>query len=261
MVSSSFSPTYWRSALGEVKSLRRLVFAALICALYVVVGSLFITVGDNLRVKFTFFFTAVGAAVYGPVLAVLVGAVSDILGYVIFPNGAYFPGYTLSAMVGALIYALFLYRKRITVLRLFLSKFLVNYLVNVGLGCLWSQIQFGKGYLYYAATSFIKNTLLLPMEVILLSALFAVLLPAFSRLGLLPSHEKKDLEKLTMTASAITVFGLDCLAAALAAFYFSTTLESGGLGFKILSAVLAVAGVFLLIWGPVSRRRKAKNEA
>ena len=254
MYISTFSPAYWRSALGEIKNLKRLVFAALICAFCVVVGALFITVGENLRVKFTFFFTAVGSAVYGPVLGILVGAISDILGYLLFPSGAFFPGYTLSSMAGALIYALLLYRKKITVLRIFLAKFLVNYLVNVGLGCLWSQILYGKGYLYYMTTSLIKNTLLLPIEVMLLSALFAILVPAFSRFGLLPSHDKKDLEKLTLGSSVFTVFGLDCVAACAASAYYSTTLNVGILGFRILAVVLGIAGAALLITGPLLRR-------
>lgn len=256
MTYSSFSPAYWRQAWLEVKNLKRLVFAALICALSIVIGGLFITVGDNLRVKFTFFIVATGSAVYGPVLALLVGAASDILSYVLFPSGAFFPGYTLSAMLGGLIYALFLYRKKITVLRLFTAKFLVNYLVNVGLGSLWSQIQFGKGYLYYMTTSFIKNTLLLPLEVILLSALFAMLVPVFSRMGLLPGHEKSELEKLSISSSAFTVFGLDCLIAAMCSLYYSTTTSSGVTVFRVLAAVLAVLGLGLLVAGPI-RRKKA----
>ncbi|MBQ9268253.1 MAG: folate family ECF transporter S component [Oscillospiraceae bacterium] len=256
MIQSTFSPAYWKAAWGELKSLRRLVFAALICALCVVVGSLFITVGDNLRVKFTFFFVAVGSAVYGPILGLLVGAVSDILGYVLFPSGAFFPGYTLSSMLGALIYALLLYRKKITVLRLFCAKFLVNYLVNVLLGSLWSRMMFGKGYLYYMTTSLIKNSLLLPVEVMLLAALFAVLLPVFSRMGLLPGHEKRELDRLTLGSSALPVFGLDCIAAACFSLYYSTTLENGVLIFRILAGVLFLLGIGLLLGGAVQRRRQ-----
>ena len=259
MIQSTFSPGYWRAACSELKNLRRLVFAALICALCVVVGSLFITVGDNLRIKFTFFFVAVGSAVYGPVAGLLVGAVSDILGYVLFPSGAFFPGYTLSSMLGAVIYALLLYRKKITVLRIFCAKFLVNYLVNVLLGSLWSRMMFGKGYLYYMTTSLVKNTLLLPVEVMLLSALFAMLLPVFSRMGLLPGHEKKDLEKLTFGSSAYTVFGLDCMVAAAASLYYSTTTQTGILVFRILTALLAVAGIGLLAAGALRLRKNIQN--
>jgi ECF transporter S component (folate family) len=258
---SVLSGAYWRAAAGELKSLRRLVFAALCCALSIVVGALYVVVGDNLRVYFTFFITAVGCAVYGPVMGVLVAAVTDTLNFILFPSGPYFPGYLLSEMVAGLIYGLFLYRRKITVLRLFGAKFLVNYLVNVTMGSLWSQILYGKGYLYYLVKSLIKNSLLLPLEVIALAALFAVLVPAFSRLGLLMAHEKRDLRKLALSSSAFTVFGLDCLLAGGCSYYYSTTLETGNIIFQGLAVGLAVIGLVLLITGPLLRRSRENPQA
>lgn len=251
-----FAPGYWRTAAGELKDLRRLVFAALCCALSIVVGALYVVVGDNLRVYFTFFITAVGCAVYGPVVGMLAAAVTDTLNFVLFPSGPYFPGYLLSEMLASLIYGLFLYRKKITVLRLFGAKFLVNYLCNVVLGSLWSQMLYGKGYLYYLAKSLVKNSLLLPIEVMLLAALFAMLVPVFSRLGLLPHHDQQDLMKLSLTSSAFTVFGLDCLLAGGCSLYYSTTVESGVSVFQNLAIGLAVLGVALLVTGPLLRRKK-----
>ncbi len=249
---------YWRSAWGEVKDLRRLVFAALVCALGIIVGGFYVSVGENLRVYFTFFITAVGCAVYGPVLGVLAAAVTDTLNYMLFPSGAYFPGYLLSEMLAAVIYSLFLYRKKITVFRLFGAKFLVNYVVNVGMGSLWSQILFGKGYLYYLVKSLIKNSLLLPLEVMLLAALFSVLLPVFSRMGLLPGHDKRDLEKLSISSSAFVVFGLDCLIGAGCSAYYSATVSSGTAVFQGLGIGLAAMGVVLLVLGPVLRHRRSR---
>jgi ECF transporter S component (folate family) len=251
-----FALGYWRTAAGELKDLRRLVFAALCCALSIVVGALYVVVGDNLRVYFTFFITAVGCAVYGPVVGMLAAAVTDTLNFVLFPSGPYFPGYLLSEMLASLIYGLFLYRKKITVLRLFGAKFLVNYLCNVVLGSLWSQMLYGKGYLYYLAKSLVKNSLLLPIEVMLLAALFAMLVPVFSRLGLLPHHDRQDLMKLSLTSSAFTVFGLDCLLAGGCSLYYSTTLESGMSVFQNLAIGLAVLGVALLVTGPLLLRKK-----
>lgn len=251
---------YWRAAAGELKSLKRLVFAALMCALSIVVGAFYVAVGDNLRVYFTFFITAVGCAVYGPVMGMLVAAVTDTLNFVLFPSGAYFPGYLLSEIVAALIYGLFLYRRKITVLRLFGAKFLVNYLVNVGLGCLWSQMLYGKGYLYYLVKSLIKNSLLLPLEVMALAALFAMLVPVFSRFGLLPGHEKQELDRLTVSSSAFTVFGLDCLLGGGCSLYYRTAMASGGVGFLVLGIGLMVLGAALLITGPLLRHRRAVQE-
>ncbi len=246
--------SYWCAACGEVRKLRTLVFAALICALSIVVGAFYVVVGDSLRVYFTFFITAVGCAVYGPLLGLLVGAVTDTLNYMLFPSGAYFPGYLLSEMLAGLVYGLFLYRKKITVLRLFSAKLIVNYVINVGLGSLWNQILYGKGYLYYMVKSMIKNSLLLPVEVILLAALFAVLVPTFSQFGLLPRHRQDELEKLSLSSSAFTVLGLDCLFAGGCSFYYAV--QNAVPIFLTIAVLLAGMGVALLILGPVLRHRR-----
>lgn len=258
MEHSVISRSYWIAALGEVKKLRQLVFAALICALSIVVGALYVVVGDNLRIYFTFFITAAGCAVYGPVMGMLVAAVTDTLNFVLFPSGPYFPGYLLGEMLAALIYGAFLYGRRITVFRLFGAKFLVNYVVNVLLGCLWSQILYGKGYLYYLVKSLIKNSLLLPLEVMALAALFAVLVPVFSRVGLLPGHNRRDLERLSVSSSAFTVFGLDCLLGSGCSFYYSVS--GTAMAFRAVGVVLLLAGTGLLIAGPLVRRRRRMTD-
>ena len=110
-------------------------------------------VGDNLRVYFTFLITAAGCAVYGPVMGVVAAVVTDTLNFILFPSGPYFPGYVLSEICSALIYALFLYRRKISLFRLLGAKLMVNYFVNVLLGCVWSEILSGKGYLCLLYTS------------------------------------------------------------------------------------------------------------
>lgn len=258
MENSIFSPTYWRSALSEVKKLRQLTFAALICALSIVVGGFFITVGDNLRIYFTFFITAVGCAVYGPVLGLMVAAVTDTLNYIIFPSGAYFPGYLLSEMVGALIYSLFLYRKKITVLRLFGAKLLVNYLVNVRAGLPVEPAALWKGLPLLSGKSLIKNSMMLPLEVMALAALFSVLVPTFSRLGLLPGHSQKELSRLRFTAAAFPVLGLSALISGLCSYYYSTTQATGTVLFLVLTVLLCLLGLGLLVAGCVYNHRHAE---
>ena len=260
MENSIFSKNYWECACGELKKLRMLTFAALCCALCIVVGALYLVVGDNLRVYFTFFIEAVGCAVFGPVVGILVAAVTDTLNFLLFPSGPYFPGYMLGSMIAAVIYSLFLYRKKITVLRLYGARLAVNYLVNVLLGCLWSKILYGQGYLYYLVKSLVKNTLLLPFEVICLCVLFSVLIPAFSRFGLLPEHEKKQLQSLRLSSSAFTVLGISCILGAGCSYYYGVKIASGQVVFYILSGCLLVLGVALLIGGAVYNRKKGKKE-
>jgi len=186
LFASPLLPGYWRTAGHELSKLRILTLAAMLLALRIVIGAVRIPVADNLNIMFTYLPESLIGLICGPVAAPMVGAAGDILGYIMHPSGAFFPGYTLSAMLTGLIYALFLYRARITVIRIAFAKLLVNYGVNVLLGSLWSTMMYGKGYLYYFAKSIVKNTIMLPIEIIVITLVFTILLPVLSRSGVTP---------------------------------------------------------------------------
>ncbi|MEA5011548.1 MAG: folate family ECF transporter S component [Angelakisella sp.] len=191
LLSGPWNAAWWRSALAEVRSFRTLILAALLLALRIVISSFYIPVGENLKIFFSFFVSGLGGVIFGPFVALLYGFASDILGYILHPDGGFFPGYVLSAMAGAFFYALFLYRSRITVLRIFLCKACINLLVNVGLGSLWSAMIYGKGYYYYLVKSVIKNLTLLPVETFLLVIFLGVMLPVMSKSGIVPAQPQK----------------------------------------------------------------------
>ena len=89
-------------------------------------------------------------------------------------------------------YALFLYRAEVTVLRVFLAKLATN-VQNVFLGglgtYLWSSG--GKGYGVIVAGSAVKNAIMLPVQTVMLAALFAALLPILHRMGFLPDQASR----------------------------------------------------------------------
>ena len=190
-LASPFSKSYWRTAAQELRNLRMLTLAAIVVALRIVLSGLYIPLGDNLNIFFGYFVNSLGAAIYGPVVALLSGFATDVLGYFVHPTGPFFPGYVLSTMLGSFFYALFFYRARITVVRVILAKLSVNLLVNVGLGALWSAIQFSKGYYYYLVKSLAKNIGLLPVEALLLWLFLRAIAPIFAKNGQLPKQEQK----------------------------------------------------------------------
>ncbi|MCI5614845.1 MAG: folate family ECF transporter S component [Clostridia bacterium] len=179
------SPLYWRAAAGEVKKLRTLAVSAIFLALSSAVASVFIPLPNNLRVYFTYGPKALCAAVIGPVSGLLFGLTGDLLGFVLHPTGGFFPGYTLTSMMGMFLYGLGLYRKKITVRRLALTKLLVNLVCNAGLNVLWSAILYQKAWIVYFTASLTKNLALWPVETAVLVLVFRLVGPLMERQGFL----------------------------------------------------------------------------
>lgn len=182
-----FSAAYWRAAAREVKDLRKLTFAALMIAMCIVLSHVpSIPLFGGAKVTWGFLARSVCALVCGPVLGLIFGFAEDILSFFLTGGGGYpfFPGYTLTTMLGVLIYALFLYRAKITVRRVFLAKLLTN-IQNVVLGSLWSAILYQKAWAVMAVGSFWKNLIMLPVQTVLLLLLIGALLPILRRMGLI----------------------------------------------------------------------------
>jgi Protein of unknown function (DUF1393). len=188
---SIYSTGFWASAAAEFHNLKSLVFAGLTIALGTVLCSIYIPVGVNLRITFVFLVLVFGSMLFGPVVGLATGLTYDLISFLLFPSGVFFPGYTLSTMLEFFIYGLFLYRSQISVLRIFLMKLIVDFAIHVGLGSLWSKILFGKGYYYYFAKSIIKNTIMLPIEVIMIVILLQIFLPVLVRESLIPKQKGK----------------------------------------------------------------------
>ena len=172
-----FKKEFWTSSASKLKETKYLAVMAVFIAIKVMLVMVRIPVGENLRISPSFIFSSVEAAITGPVCGLVSGFVTDIVGYIMFPSGAFFPGYTISSMAGMLVYSLFFYKQRITVAKIVGAKAVVNYIVNVLMGSLWSAMMFSKGYMYYAANSLIKNSLMLPIEIIVLIAEFNFVIP------------------------------------------------------------------------------------
>ncbi len=196
---SPFSAAYWRAALADFKRPRNLAFAAMMIAACVAlsyVPSIRIDLTDVYSASVTWGFLArsVCSMVCGPVTAVVFGLAEDTISFLIKPNGVYFPGYALTTMLGNLIYALFLYRVRFGIGRVFLAKLLTN-VMNVFLGSLWSAILSTKGYWVYVSTRAVKNAIMLPVQTAMLCILFAALTPILHRMRWLPAESGWNFSK------------------------------------------------------------------
>lgn len=187
---SPLTPAYWADARAQLKNVRMLTLAGIITAASIVLESFPIyLLGTSLKIYFSFLVISLGCYVYGPAVGILVGFANDTLGFLISSFGEpYFSGYLITAMLSGLIYGTLLYRQRITVLRLVVVRLVINYGSNVLLGSVWKAMLYGKGYYYYFTTGLVKNTTMLPIEVLLMVLMFQLALPALARSGLLPKE-------------------------------------------------------------------------
>lgn len=96
----------------EFRNLKSVVTAALLVAVHTVMAVfLSITVTQSLRISISFLANVVTGALFGPIVGMLCGGIGDIVQYIIKPTGAYFPGFTISAMLSGFIYGVAYYNR------------------------------------------------------------------------------------------------------------------------------------------------------
>ena len=187
-----FSGEYWRLAAAEFRDTRMLIFAALMIALRVVFKAVKIPVGPYLDINTAFVVNAMGAMCFGPAVAIAAAAITDTLGCLLFPSGPYFFPFILIEIAGSLIFALMLYRTEITPGRVILSRFLIDFGVNIVLQTpvmsLYYQVVLGKYYALVDLPRIIKNLVLFPLEAAVLMVLLRAVVPPLHRMGFVKSR-------------------------------------------------------------------------
>ena len=189
-----FSLGYWRDAAAELRSTKMLVITALMVALRIALKPLAIPLGPQLSIQTATLATALGAMIFGPVMAIPAAMISDTIGFIIYPTGDYFLPFMLTEIAGTLIYALFLYRAKVTPTRVMLARFCICFLVNVVL----QQFIYAWYYAYIGSpeqakeqilgiltvTRIFKNLAMFPIESVVLTLFLKVLLPVTQRANL-----------------------------------------------------------------------------
>ena len=195
LFTTPFSAEYWRLAVLEMKSVHMLVIAALLTALRIAIKSAKIPVGPDLTITFGFVVNALGSMIYGPVMAAVTSAISDVLGAIIFPSGAYFFPFTLVEMMGGVLFALFYYRAKITTARVVWGRFAVTAICNLILNPItlyyYYTLLMGKSYAIFSLPRIIKNLALFPVQSLILVIFFNALLPITNRMKLTHTGNEK----------------------------------------------------------------------
>lgn len=185
-----FSKAYWHDAAMELRDTKVLVIAALMIALRVSMKWTVIPLAPNLNINVGApLINAMGAMIFGPVVAALAACVSDFVGFLLFPQGGvYFLPYMFVEVAGSVLFALFFYRAKVTVTRVILARFSMDLFVNIILNSLVSMwyyaVILGKSYAFMILPAVIKNLCLFPIESFLLTLFLSVVIPVTRRLKL-----------------------------------------------------------------------------
>ncbi len=169
----------------ELKSIRTLAITAVFIALNVTMDLLNIRIQLmlDLRIGFGFVCNAMVGMLFGPVVAMSAGFATDVLGYLVNTGGAaYFPGFTVTAVLGGLVWGMMLYKQQVTVWRAICAKGIINLFLNTGLNSVWMCLFYGSAMKAILPVRFLKNIAILPLEVFLLVLVGGVVSTAVRRL-------------------------------------------------------------------------------
>ncbi len=159
----------FRESAKEMKKVRTITGVSMLLAMSVVLSfTASIQVTDNLRIGLGYLITAILGMLYGPVTAACAAGVGDIIKYLLKPVGGYFFGFTLTAILGGVIYGIVFYKERCTVARTIIAKTSVSVFLNCFLNTVWVSMMYGQPFTASLAVRVTKNIVLLPFEIVLL---------------------------------------------------------------------------------------------
>lgn len=186
---SIFSGTYWREAAKELANTRILIFAALMIALRVALKSAQIPlVPGQLNIGIGFLINALGAMTFGPVVAIIAAGISDTLGVMFSSMGSYYFPFIFVEIAGSLLFALFFYKRKITLPRIVLARLSVVIVCNFILNPLIMRSYIGESYQLITTLRVIKNIAMFPAECFLLTLFLEAMLPILKLIGFPPQE-------------------------------------------------------------------------
>ena len=237
-----FSRAYWHDAAQELKDTKMLVIAALMIALRVSMKWTVIPLAPNLNINIGApLINAMGAMIFGPVVAALAACVSDFAGYLLFPQGGvYFLPYMFVEVAGSVLFALFFYRATRVILARFSMDLFVNIILNSFVSMWYYAAVLGKSYTFMILPAVIKNLGLFPIESFLLTLFLSVVIPVTRRMKLTytpvsdgteaekhpTGSELKFDKKHLVLLLVLFAIGVSCVVGYLAYYYDHTSLSA-----------------------------------
>ncbi|CBK74923.1 Protein of unknown function (DUF1393) [Butyrivibrio fibrisolvens 16/4] len=165
--------------MKKLMDTKTLTVAAMLTAVGIVLGFFKIPINQLIEIRFGSLPISLAGMLFGPGVAGVVGALVDIGGYLVKPTGPFFPGFTVSGIVGGIIFGLMLHGKKITFLRVLMTQIVYTLIVGVIMNSYWLSLLYLKGgYVAAIISRLPKELIMIPVYTIL----FYSVLKAFDKI-------------------------------------------------------------------------------
>lgn len=164
-----------------MSKIRKIILAGLLLATMLVLGRFLSIKTPILQISFSFIPTILVAMLLGPWFSMALSVLNDLIGALLFPFGAYFWGYTLTALVSGAIYGFILkgsYKKtgKQFIWRLVLACVLTTLVCNVGMNTLWIYLTTKKAIVVLLPARLPSEAIMLAIKIVVMFGLHMALL-------------------------------------------------------------------------------------
>lgn len=155
-----------------MSNIKKLITAAILLALTIIMSRLLSIQMPLLKIGFSFIPLMISAILLGPAWSTIIAVFADLIGFSLFPSGNFFIGFTISAFLTGLTYGLFLYKKdgifktKILLIRLLLSSTIVLIFISGLLNSYWLFLMYGKSLIAILPIRIIKEVIMMPVHII-----------------------------------------------------------------------------------------------
>lgn len=153
---------------------RTMVTLAILVAMEIVLSRFLSINAWNIKIGFNFVPVVIAAMLYGPIGGAVVAALGDLLGALLFPIGAFFPGFTLTACLTGLVFGFFLHKSQ-TLPRIGGAVLINQGILSLCLNTLWISILYGSPYGPLFITRIVQTLILIAVQGVTIYAIAKVM--------------------------------------------------------------------------------------
>ena len=158
----------------KIISIQSIVVMATLVAMEIVLSRMLSYSVWDMKIGFAFLPVVIAAIVLGPVRAAIVAALADFLGAILFPIGAYFPGFTLTAALVGVLYGLFLHKDQ-PFWKIVISVSIHQLILSPLMNTYWISVLYVSPFTALLVTRLLQCAVMIPVELLVIGLMVKTL--------------------------------------------------------------------------------------